>query len=271
MDFSLILTLNFQFKTEYEEFKLCCWNLRHYFALPPFKQFFRNLLVLSPSLFSPDQDKTRWSSCPPPVLPTQCRLRWRCLPLSLSLEKPPGSQMVVHWELSTWGRQKMTFKSQELGCHSWSWLSLWAGWSKSFVCNWTLFVCLRNRHVLTFHIQQLVLVGDLRGLSEHSLAVEDPLIFRGGVLQHKPSGGVIGHVSSVDCDFLCRDLSVQGCLSLGLSHTTGDDSRHVWTQVYDLKVDGRWNEEVFFVWLEEKVSGIKLTKRIGFCDVWHKT
>lgn len=94
----------------------------------------------------------------------------------------------------------------------------------------------------------------MRGLFEHSLAVEDPLKLQGGVLQYKPFSGVIGHLSFVSCDFLWRDFSVQRCLSLGLSHSAGDNCGPVWTQVYNLKMFDRWDEEMILICLAKKMN-----------------
>lgn len=112
----------------------------------------------------------------------------------------------------------------------------------------------------TLHIEQLVLGGDLWGASGHSLAVEDSLMLQAGVLQNEALGGVVGHQRTVGCDLLWRDFSVQGDLGLRVSHTTGNHSRPVRPQVYDLKVDGRGDEEVVFVCSGGQMCGIEHCK-----------
>lgn len=104
----------------------------------------------------------------------------------------------------------------------------------------------------TLHIEQLVLGGDLWGTLDHSLAIKDPLILWARVLQDKPLGGVIGHQGLIGYELLWRNFSVQGHLGLWVSHTAGYDSISVRVQVHDLKVDGRRDEEVVFVWVQEK-------------------
>lgn len=119
--------------------------------------------------------------------------------------------------------------------------------------------------ILTLHIEQLVLCGDLRGALGHSLAVEDPLMLWAGVLQDKPLGGVKGHLRPIGCDLLRRDLSVQGHLGLWVGHTAGHHSGPVGAQVHDLKVDGRGDEEVVFVCSEGQMCGIKQSNKVQMC------
>ena len=107
--------------------------------------------------------------------------------------------------------------------------------------------------VLTFCIKQLVLCGYLRDTLGHSLTVEDPLMLWTGLFQNKPPGGIKGHQSLVCWDFLWRNLSVQGGCGLRLGQTTRHHSRSVRVQEHELKVDGRWDEEIVFVW-GERVS-----------------
>lgn len=101
--------------------------------------------------------------------------------------------------------------------------------------------------VLTVHIKQLELCGDLRGVPGHSLAVEDPLILWPGVLQDEALRGIVCHQSPICCDLLRGDLSVQGCLGLRLGHAAGHHGRLIGAQIHDLKVHGGWDEEVVFV------------------------
>lgn len=115
----------------------------------------------------------------------------------------------------------------------------------------------RDCCVLTLHVEQLVLCGDLRGAPGHGLAVEDPLMLLAGALQDKPLGGVVGHLRAVGHDLLRRDFSVQGHLGLRVRHAAGNHGVPVGAQVHDLKVDGRGDEEVVSVCLEGQMCGVK--------------
>lgn len=115
--------------------------------------------------------------------------------------------------------------------------------------------------ISTFHVEQLIFGGDLRGSPGLGLAVEDPLMLFAWILQHKSLGGVIGHQRVIGCDLLWGDFPVQGHLGLGVGHTTGDHSRLVWPQVDDLKVDGGGDEQVVVVCHEGQ-------KGVCFCYCW---
>ena len=56
----------------------------------------------------------------------------------------------------------------------------------------------------TFHVEQLVLVGDLRLVFEDGLAVEDALVLGAGLAEDEALGGVVGELGPIRGDLLRR-------------------------------------------------------------------